>query len=194
MDNQPVRTEMYNNEQTTNEGFYSPKNVVIMVLSVLLLFSFLGINILDILSNFIKLIIRLFGPIVSELLGLLGYTTGTVINTSADVAADAAKGAIDIAEGTIQNVGDLMIKASKDDINLTSKSSLDNALSMETVNNVDMDISENPIQKPISSNKINWCLVGEYKNKRKCIDVQDGDKCMSGQVFPNLETCLQPPK
>ena len=194
MDNQPVRTEMYNNEQTTNEGFYSPKNVVIMVLSVLLLFSFLGINILDILSNFIKLIIRLFGPIVSELLGLLGYTTGTVINTSADVAADAAKGAIDIAEGTIQNVGDLMIKASKDDINLTSKSSLDNVLSMETVNNVDMDISENPIQKPISSNKINWCLVGEYKNKRKCIDVQDSDKCMSGQVFPNLETCLQPQK
>lgn len=194
MDNQPIRTEMYNNEQTPNEGFYSPKNVVIMVLSVLLLFSFLGINILDILSNFIKLIIRLFGPIVSELLGLLGYTTGTVINTSADVAADAAKGAIDIAEGTIQNVGDLMIKASKDDINLTSKSSLDNALSMETVNNVDMDISENPIQKPISSNKINWCLVGEYKNKRKCIDVQDGDKCMSGQVFPNLESCLQPPK
>ena len=44
---------------------------------------------------------------------------------------------------------------------------------MKTINNVDMDISENPIQKPISSNKINWCLVGEYKNKRKCIDVQD---------------------
>ena len=50
-----------------------------------------------------KLLIKLFGPIVSQLLSLIGYTTGSFLNTSAAVAADTAKGAIDIAEGTIQN-------------------------------------------------------------------------------------------
>lgn len=194
MENQPVKTNMdfqsSDNSYQENSGFYSPKNVVIIVLSVLLIFSFLGINLLDILSNFLKLLIKLFGPIVSQLLSLVGYTTGSLLNTSADVAADTAKGAIDIAEGTIQNVGDLMIKASKDDINLGARSELDSALSMKTINNANTDVSENPIQKPISANKVNWCLVGEYQNKRKCIDIADHDKCMSGQVFPNLESCL----
>ena len=166
MENQPVKTNMdfqsSDNSYQENSGFYSPKNVVIIVLSVLLIFSFLGINLLDILSNFLKLLIKLFGPIVSQLLSLVGYTTGSLLNTSADVAADTAKGAIDIAEGTIQNVGDLMIKASKDDINLGARSELDSALSMKTINNANTDVSENPIQKPISANKVNWCLVGEY--------------------------------
>ena len=58
-----------------------------------------------------------------------------LLNTSADVAADTAKRAIDTAEGTIPNVGDLTIKASKDDINLGARSELDTALSMKTINN-----------------------------------------------------------
>ena len=45
-------------ETQESESMWSPKNVVIMVLVVLLLLSFLGINLLDILSNFIKLLIK----------------------------------------------------------------------------------------------------------------------------------------
>ena len=37
-----------------------------------------------------------------------------------------------------------------------------------------------------------YCLVGEYHNKRGCIEVADGDKCMSGQVFPSQQLCLNP--
>ena len=48
MENQPVKTNMdfqsSDNSYQENSGFYSPKNVVIIVLSVLLIFSFLGIN------------------------------------------------------------------------------------------------------------------------------------------------------
>ena len=46
-----------------NNSTYEPKNVVIMVLVVLLLLSFLGINILDILSNIIKIFVNLLGPV-----------------------------------------------------------------------------------------------------------------------------------
>ena len=52
--------------------------------------------------------------------------------------------------------------------------------------------SENPIQKPISANKTNWCLIGEYQQKRGCIEIKDHDKCMSGQVFPTQKMCLNP--
>ena len=178
-----------------NNSYYEPKNVVIMVLVVLLLLSFLGINILDIFSNIIKIFVRLFGPIVNQILSLLGYTTGSVLNVSADVIGDTSKAAIDIAEGTVQNVGNLLIKASKTNIDKNTKTQLDNVLSnssTQTTNNVEQDIPENPIQNPISSSKNSWCYIGEYEKKRSCIAINEHDKCMSGQVFPEQQICLNP--
>ena len=98
---------------------------------------------------------------------------------------------------------EIMIKASKGNMNMDAKNDLNNIFK---TNNVDLsltkfdkpppsysvpknDVSENPIQKPISADKRQWCLVGEYDNKRKCIDISEHDKCMSGQVFPN-EKCV----
>ena len=54
------------------------------------------------------------------------------------------------------------------------------------------DNSTNPIQKPISSDKSNWCLVGEFQNKRGCVAVTESDKCLSGQIFPHQAMCLNP--
>lgn len=178
-----------------NNSYYEPKNVVIIVLVVLLLLSFLGINILDIFSNIIKIFVRLFGPIVNQILSLLGYTTGSVLNVSADVIGDTSKAAIDIAEGTVQNVGNLLIKASKTSIDKNTKTQLDNVLSNSSTqhtNNVEQDIPENPIQNPISSSKNSWCYIGEYEKKRSCIAINEHDKCMSGQVFPEQQICLNP--
>lgn len=185
---------------------FSGKNLIIVILCVLLVFSFLGINLLDILSNLIKKIVALFAPLIAQILSVLGFTTGTVLNAGADVVADTGKFALDVAEGTVQSVGNVMIKASKGNMNMDAKSDLNNVFK---TNNVDLslpkfdkpppsysvpknDVSENPIQKPISADKRQWCLVGEYDNKRKCIDIAEHDKCMSGQVFPNEKMCLNP--
>ena len=54
------------------------------------------------------------------------------------------------------------------------------------------DNSSSPIQKPITSNKVGWCLVGEYEGKRGCIDVRNEDQCLSGQIYPNKQMCLNP--
>lgn len=170
----------------------TPQNIIIMVLSVLLILSFLGINLLDILSNIIKLIIRIFSPLVTELLSILGYTTGSILNKSADVVSDVGKTAIDVGEGAIQSVGDLLIKASKKGVEPDAQNQLDSVLSIDNQpNNELMDDAESPIQKPISSNKAGWCLVGEFDNRRSCIQVNEYDKCMSGQIFPNREQCLK---
>lgn len=176
-----------------NNYIYEPKNVVIMVLVVLLLLSFLGINLLDILSNIIKIFVNLLGPIFNNILSFLGYTTGNVINVSADVIGDTSKAAIDIAEGTVQNVGNLLIKASKTNLDGKTKTQLDNILSKSNVStSVEHDIPENPIQNPISSSKNSWCYIGEYEKKRSCIAMNEHDKCMSGQVFPEQQMCLNP--
>jgi len=93
---------------SSGEGLFSNKNFIIIVLVTLLVFSFLGVNLLFVFGNLIQSIVNIFGPLVSQLLAIFGYTTGTVLNKSADIVSDAAKTGIDIAEGTVQSVGDLL--------------------------------------------------------------------------------------
>ena len=179
--------------QDGNFSLFSNKNTIIILLVILLIFSFLGVNILVILGNLLQSIIQIFGPLITQILSIFGYVTGTVINKTADVVADTAKTGIDIAEGSVQSVGNILRDASQYNVNVNSKQSLDNVLNQRIINNdPKSDTTENPIQKPISSNKQNWCLVGEYQGKRGCIEINEHDKCLSGQVFPSQKMCLNP--
>ncbi len=180
--------------QTGDYSFFSNKNAIIVLLIILLVFSFLGINILNILGNLMQSFIQIFGPLVSQILSIFGYTTGTVLNKTADVVADTAKTGIDIAEGSIQSVGNILRDASKPNVDSRSKQSLDSALNTKifNVNEPQPDSTTNPIQNPITSGKQGWCLVGEYQGKRGCIEVSEHDRCLSGQVFPNQKMCLNP--
>lgn len=210
MDNNQLRYESLSRPSPAifnenNQPLFGSNNTIIIILSVLLILSFLGINILDIVSNIIKAIIAILGPIVGQLLAVFGYTSGTLINKGADVVSDTAKVGIDIAEGTIQNIGNILISASSGSVptnygnvptNLTQINPLDIKLNQDKPilkpTQPSEDTAENPIQKPISASKSGWCLIGEYENRRGCIEVGEQDKCLSGQIFPNQKMCLNP--
>lgn len=176
----------------------SVQNILIMVLVILLILSILGINLLTITANFIQSFINILKPAIVLLLSALGFTTGELLNKSTEVVTEVAKGGIDVAGGAIQNVGDILITASQGNIPAASKADLENALKSGGTpryynpENVTPDNAANPIQNPISSNKVGWCLVGEYQGKRGCVEVGEQDKCLSGQIFPNQQMCLNP--
>jgi len=170
------------------------KNYIIIILSVLLILSLLGVNlfyvmgnIVQVAGNIVQVIVNLFKPLFYQILAMLGYTTGTLLNKTADITSDVARGGIDIAEGTVQSVGNLLKKASVGVVNNETKNELDTILSEPK-----SDISESSIQKPISSSKATWCLVGEQNGRRGCVNIDDASKCMSGKVFPTAEMCLNP--
>lgn len=175
--------------QKQSSNMFSDKNGIIMILILLLIFSFLGINLLNIFGDFIQRLVTVFAPFISRVLSTFGYTTGTVISKTADVVGDASKTGIDLAEGAAHSLGDLFIKVSNND-----GKDLDKIINTSPVklNEPKPDKPENPIQKPISSGKTNWCLVGEYESRRGCIKINEHDKCLSGQVFPNQKMCLNP--
>jgi hypothetical protein len=203
MDNNQVRYESLSRPSPVifnenNQSQLISNNKIIIILSVLLILSFLGINILDVVSNIIKAIIAVLGPPVGQLLAVFGYTSGTLINKGADVVSDTAKLGIDIAEGTVQDIGNILISASSGSVptNLTQINPLDIKLNQDKQiskpKQPSEDTTENPIQKPISASKSGWCLIGEYENRRGCIEVGEQDKCLSGQIFPNQKMCLNP--
>jgi len=176
------------------ESMFSNKNYIIILLLILLILSFLGINMLTIIGNLIQTLVNIFGPLITQVLSVFGYTAGTLIDKTADIATDTAKTGIDIAGGTVSSIGDLLKDASRPHVDERAKQQLDQSInvSSQTPKQPAPDTATNPIQKPIASGKTGWCLVGEYEGRRGCIEVGEADKCLSGQVFPNQKMCLNP--
>ena len=179
---------------SSDEGLFSSKNTLIIILVTLLVFSFLGVNLLFVFGNFMQTISNIFGPLVAQILSIFGYTTGTVLNKSVDIVSDVAKTGIDIADGTLHSVGDLLKGVSSQNVDPNARNQLDKSLNSSGIqySEPSPDNSINPIQKPITSGKQAWCLVGEYQGKRGCIAVSDSNKCLSGQIFPTQQLCLNP--
>jgi len=166
------------------------KNMIIGLLVFLLILSFLGINLLMIFGNFLQSLVNTFGPIVKGFLALLGFTAGTVLNKTSDVVGDTAKLGIDLAEGAVHDVGDLLIQPSKN----VSPPSLDLAINKSPIilPEIKPDDTSSVIQNSITSNKTKWCLVGEYQGRRGCIEIGENDTCLSGQIYPDRLKCINP--
>jgi hypothetical protein len=167
------------------------KNTLIIILLVILVLSLLGINVFIIFGNGLQKLIDIFNPVVSKALSDLGYASGNVIDKSADLAADASKTGIDILNDTAQSVGELLIKASGRGSGGTLDVNINQPNFMAPLD-PSPNHTTNPIQSGGASAKSQWCLVGEYNGARGCINVTDQDKCLSGQVFPNQQMCLNP--
>jgi len=142
----------------------------------------------------IETIVSILGPFFAQVLSIFGYTTGSVLNKTADVVGDVAKTGVDVAEGSLQSVGSILKDASRKHVDPTAASQLDNVLNVSPnrMNEPSPSPSESPIQKPITAGKTGWCLVGEYEGKRGCVEVGEQDKCMSGQLFASLNGCANP--
>ena len=147
----------------------STETIIIIILSTILLLSFLGTNVLTIFGDALDKLKVILNPAINQ----MSDSTGKLINTTSNVATNVAKTSLDITNASLHDVGDLL-------------------QNKHQVKDAEPSLSESPIQKNISASKSGWCLVGEYQEKRGCIAVTDQDKCLSGQIFPDQATCLQP--
>jgi hypothetical protein len=209
-----IKETTNDNNVNSSPSLFSDKNTLIVILLCLLLLSFLGINLLKNMGDFFQFILNGIAYFLKPLFSDVSFITGTVIDTSSDIVADASKTGIDIAHGTVHSVGDLFIRASGNETDKDGKKvplsniRLDEDHIKQKNRNIDDVINEsksqnklhtpsadsttNPIQKPISSNKTGWCLIDEYEGQRNCISVTEHDKCMSQQVYPTQKMCLNP--
>ena len=176
------------------------KNLIIFILVIILLLMMIGINAIELginaiefISNLIEYVADTLKPVLGSILSAFAYLTGTTINTTTDVVSDTAKAGIDIVEDTIQSVGNLLIDASnREDDKTEISDKIEKSEKDEPTDEPEPDSSEASIQNSISNKKQSWCLVGDYNNRRSCASVNEADKCMSGQIFPSHESCLNP--
>jgi hypothetical protein len=175
-------------------------NLIIAVLVILLTLSILGINLFHLfgelfraVGNIFQAIINIFRPLITQILSLFGYTAGSVINKTSDVLASTAKTGIDIANGTVHSIGNLLKEGGKH-VDMDLKTQFDNTLNLSNIQSgiPDADSSHSNIQTPIVAGKNQWCLVGDFQGRRGCVEIDKETKCMSGQIFPSQHQCLNP--
>ncbi len=177
-----------NNQKVSNkiDLNFDNKMLIIVALCIILFFSLLGVNLFFFFGGIFETVAKFVMPLFRQILSLLGFSAGTIINKTADVVGDTAKFSVDIAEGTVQSVGTLLQKASAggltDDMRRNFKDSM----------NITPSSYENSVLSTAASKRSSWCLVGEYQGKRGCVEINEGDKCLSKQIYPNKQMCLNP--
>lgn len=176
------------------DGKYN-NQLLSIVLITLIIFSLLGVNILNIFGDLLQSIVDLFGPLFKQVLALITYTVGSILNQISDLFTVTGTAGVQIAGGTIDTVGDLLKDASAGNLpDLPDRINLGETVNKSSVqvNDPETDNTTNPIQNSITSRKAQWCLVGEFEGKRGCVQVGEHDKCLSNQLYPNFQTCLNP--
>ena len=106
-------TDEVNNENNDNMskielGTNNNSRTIIIILGVLLILSLLGVNFFLIIGTVLDKFFSGLKHYFLQLMTSMGFYGGAVINTTADIVGDTAKTGIDIAEGTVQSVGNLL--------------------------------------------------------------------------------------
>lgn len=58
--------------------------------------------------------------------------------------------------------------------------------------NVSTDDSNSPFQSQLKSGKSGYCFIGEDKDGRNCTKIGKSQTCMSGDIFPTWDICVNP--
>jgi hypothetical protein len=169
---------------------------ILRYFGIILILSFLGINLFGYLGKFTETVKETLKPLL-VLLGIeAAETVKTTVNigaAGADVAAKAVTSGVNILEKGISKKDGAKINKiddhSKIDMNL-----LNNAVRKQE-NNTDEpepDEAGSRTQSSKAKLKSGYCYIGEDRGFRRCIKVGEGDKCMSGDIFPTDDICVNP--
>jgi hypothetical protein len=136
----------------------------------------------------------IFGDTVSQVVNVTAEGTKKIVNSTA--------GAIDTGLSEVQQIvpnkassSVSSVPVTKNQPDLMSNNSLNKALntsqSSQQINNeYQADEASSSIQS--GPPKSGWCYIGEDRGFRTCAEVGPNDKCISGDIFPSQDLCVNP--
>ncbi len=204
-------TSFVKNDTSTSSPF-SFKSFFFWGLIILIL-AFLGFNIFSYLSKGTDLLTGILSPITSVLGMLTGETTKTTIST----ASTGSKKIVDTTSNLSQDLIGAVGKGTSKGIDFLSNTSTSGITALEknlqknktnvidTENNnklIDEEKKQNNSRKPqesdepepvrSSSQQHGYCYIGKINDVRSCAKVSSKNQCMSGDIYPNMELCVNP--
>jgi hypothetical protein len=167
-------------------GFFSSISWMTWV-AIILLLAFLGINVFVYLAQGTQDIASIFKPIFAFFTNILAKTTQQITSVSAQGATAILQAPL-TQTTTVDGASTSVAGAST---SVAGASTLHQDLQKKTPvkHDYEPDESHSSIQ---ASGKAGWCYIGEDRGFRSCAYVKESDKCISGQIFPSKEICVNP--
>jgi hypothetical protein len=164
-------------------------------LIIILILAFLGFNIFVYLAKGTQDISNFFGPIMQKIFG----TTVGVASQTVDVAAEGTKavvsGTANVVNTSLSAVQDITPNGASSSIKSQPVQNNKNQAESNSLNkalNTSKQTKQNQDYEPHESDKAGWCYIGEDRGYRSCAQVGVDDMCMSGNIFPSQELCMNP--
>lgn len=160
---------------------------------IIVIFVYLGFNIFGVTMDSTQ---GMFASILST----LGFGVGETVKQTVDTTAKGTKTGVDVVAGTVDNavtllektVGANNVKFNRvDKKNMSTEKAINAALKKQQSNIPQPDDATSSTQK-FQKGKSGYCYIGEDRGFRSCIKVGEGDKCMSGDIFPSNDICINP--
>lgn len=167
---------------------------------VIAVLALLGINVFTYLSEITEWFRKTFSPLFAGTIGTVasvaGDTAKQTIKTAAagtqEVIGEVSKGA-ESGISELQNVlgGKGMIRNNIDNKGL--ELTLPQTESQFVINQ-DMDDASTDFlsRKTKGHGNAGYCYIGEDRGVRSCMYVGNGDRCMSGMIYPTMDVCVNP--
>jgi len=196
-------------EPSDTSGFFdSLSNITLTTwLIIFLILAFLGFNIFVYLAKGTQDITSFFAPLIDKIFGASVSITGQTVDVAAEGAKAVVGGSANIINTgltSVQNITPNGVSASsslpKQSINeqqdVTTNNTLNKALNtsqqlQQGGSSEDYEAHE-ASSSVHSAGKAGWCFVGEDRGFRTCAEVGVNDDCMSGDIFPSQELCVNP--
>lgn len=160
---------------------------------IVLLLAFLGFNIFAYLAQGTQSIADVLAPLVGNLFGTTVAVTGQAVDVSAEGAkavvgrtADAIDTALTAVQDATPNAGQTLSTIPPQGDQSTLNRALNTAQSKQSAQH------DYEAHDASSSLKSGWCYIGEDRGYRSCAQVGANDTCMSGDIFPSHEICMNP--
>ena len=176
----------------SNTWFYLKYALVILVLAAL------GFNLFFAVGDVTESVTSFLSPILS----LVGIGVGNTVKGTAQTAAEGGKLALDVAAGTVTTATDLLqgqptpakkkVASDADSMTkkMTDKSESERQVRINPAPSADESTSAT--QRSGKGRKGGFCYIGEESGIRSCLRVSDASMCMSGEIFPSKDICVNP--
>jgi hypothetical protein len=188
-----------------SSGFFdSLKSISLTTwLIIVLILAFLGFNIFVYLAKGTQDITNFFAPIMQKIFG----TTVAVTGQTVDIAAEGAKAVVSGTAGTVNtgltavqnitpnkapsSIPSQSVQGTLPQKDITSNNTLNKALN-SSQSQQENSYEANEASSSVNTGKSGWCFIGDDRGYRSCAEVGVNDTCMSGDIFPSQEICINP--
>lgn len=175
-------------------GLFSKFNTTTWILIIIIL-AFLGINIFAYLAEGTQTITDFFAPIMKAIFGESANVVGQVVDVSAEGAkkvVDDTADVIDKSLTAVQNATPNNASLKGDKYSQEPSNASQSQSALNNANNEQPNYQAHDAQSSVYTGKSGWCYIGNDRGFRACSEIGTNDTCMSGDIFPTQEICMNP--